>query len=136
MSENQKLDLAQRIAAALGHTDDPRQMFENEPEEGATLLGVVPLHLRHLHNLVNELGQELRDAEDPMLEQQRNKEFHFVRALFFASLETYVPTPEGCEGIMLVNDWKVYTMNPRPRNKLEDMLEGLLGGRVRVFVAG
>lgn len=137
MDQNQqtpKLDLAQRVAEALRRTDEPRHTVENKPEDGAKFLGEVPVHLRHLHNLMHDLHQETCAESDPCVQYLRSKDYSIVHELFFMSLRTHTPPPKGY-AIILVENWKVYTTTPSPLTP-SGLLSALLGGgSVQVFVA-
>lgn len=101
------LDIAQLIAEALARTDEPRMtaVMEFNPETD-TEIGEVPEHLRHLHNLLNELGDELRAAEE--VSMKASKKCDVVRSVFFTALDQQVPSNgDNFNSTVLCNDWKV-----------------------------
>jgi len=106
---NQKLDIAQRIAEAMQRTTEPKLTTNGEinPEQD-TVVGEVPEHLRHLHNLVDEIGDEAIAAERHALELANLHKT--VKSVFFDSLEMHVPTRTDemdFDAVKLCTGWKV-----------------------------
>jgi hypothetical protein len=91
--QTQTLDLAQRIAYALSCTDEPGiPIFEAKEDVETTHLGETPLHLRHLANLLCELGEE------EALAQQK-----FDQAK--AKLDKVTAQADSPEGLVLSVQW-------------------------------
>jgi len=123
MTDNdQKLDIAQRIAEALSRTSEPKMtsVGDFQPNED-TVLGEVPEHLRHLHNLLQEIGDEVRAAEELLREVK--KHHGVIHTIFFAALEQHVPTDrDKFDGTKLCTDWKVVGFRS---NESDDDMDGL-----------
>ena len=102
-----KLDTAQRIAAALARTDEPKMtsILEFNPETDV-IVAEVPMHLRHLHNLVLEMQNEARESEDynPLVQAAIDSTFK----IFCIALEEFVPLDgDDYSGTKLCTGWKV-----------------------------
>lgn len=122
-------DLAQRIAEALSRTGDPRTSSDGTNDQNFKVIGVVPTHLRHLHNLLADLGSEAAAAEAVALKaKMRHSIMHSV---FFDSLATHVPDPEGASGIMILENWDVVAMVED--DERDDPSAGPSGGLDRLF---
>ena len=124
MTDNAKeLDIAQRIVEAMKRTSEPRPTADGQfkPDED-TVIGEVPEHLRHLHNLLDELGNEARAAEQHFREAKNRHEA--LHAIFFDALKHHVPCDgNGFNGIKLCEGWQVvgYKRDKRP-GSFEEML--------------
>jgi len=106
MTDNTKeLDIAQRIAEALSRTTEARSTGGGSMKDGSEIIGSVPVHLRHLHNLLDELGYEAQAAERAF--RDKKKRFDAVHAVFFDSLKTQVPEPENASGVTILENWDV-----------------------------
>jgi hypothetical protein len=108
MTDNTKeLDIAQRIAEALARTSEPTMSADGDfkPDEDI-VIGEVPEHLRHLHNLLVEVGHEGRAAERRFREAKKRHEA--IHSVFFDALEQHVPS-DGDEysAIKICTNWKV-----------------------------
>ena len=125
MTDNSKgLDIAQRIVEAMGRTSEPRMTADGQikPDEITAVIGEVPAHLRHLHNLLVELAEEAYEAE---LHSRRARERHSaVHSIFFDALEQHVPSGDH-DGVKLFPDWQV--VGYRSDDKPEVNLSGLIG---------
>ena len=112
-NEAQKLDLAQRIAAALTRTDEPvPNPSALERRESDIELGVVPFHLQHLHNL-------LVDAE--------RGEHSIIHKLFFRSLDSHIiSTDVDLHKIKLLPDWTVLGVPDDGRSRSGGMPDGMI----------
>lgn len=121
MTDNTKeLDIAQRIVEVLSRTSEPRPTGGGSMKEGSEVIGSVPVHLRHLHNLLDELGDEVVDAA---LEFRSKKgRLMAVRNIFFDALKTHVPEPENASSVQILENWDV-TANFR-----SDDNDGEMGG--------
>jgi hypothetical protein len=128
------LDLAQRIAQAVARSDEARSTsgYAVESGETATELGEVPLHLRHLHNLLSDMAEE-KTAMLRIL-QMIDEKSSLVRNIFFSSLDTHFPQPEGADSIAVTKEWKVLAI-ARPDNNEDvenrsftELMKALLGG--------
>lgn len=132
MTDNTKeLDIAQRIVEAMQRSSEPRPSADGQfkPDED-TLIGVVPEHLRHLHNLLEELENEVRDAERRFRETK--KRHGALHAIFFDALEQHVPSNGGdYDGVKLCTNWQVvgYKRDERGGN-LGDLLGAALMAKV------
>lgn len=118
-----KTDTAQRIAKALARTTEPRSPAEGfTNDEGNEIVGTVPTHLRHLHNLVEELSDEVAAAEAELLKrQQRMKHVH---ALFFDSLKAHVSKSKEANAMSILKNWDVTAFVHTP----DDNGHGMMGG--------
>ena len=134
MTDNTKeLDIAQCIAEALGRTTEPKMSADGDfkPDED-TVIGVVPEHLRHLHNLLDEVSDEVLAVERRFREAQvRRKAVH---SIFFAALEQHVPSDgDNYDGIKLCADWQVVGFkrgsDDRESGGLGELLRMAMGGR-------
>lgn len=119
------LDLAQRIVEYLGRTTKPKDSSDGT-NKGFAVIGTVPEHLRHLHNLLCDLDHEAKEAE---IAFQRAKNRHqIIHGLFFESLETHVPDPEGVDGIMILANWDVVAMVRDEKDGMRSRISALFGG--------
>lgn len=102
-----KPDIAQRIADALQRTVAAQPMPGADPvPEDETVIGEVPEHLRHLHNLLVDLGAEAKEAQRRSLEAQERQ--MLVQALFANALKQHLPRlDEHCDGFRLCEGWQV-----------------------------
>lgn len=112
-TEDLKLDLAQRIAAALTRTDEPvPNPSALERRESDIELGVVPRHLQHLHNL-------LVDAE--------RGDSRMIHGLFFDSLKDHiVEAGVDLHKIKLLPDWTVLGVPDDGRSRSGGMPDGMI----------
>ncbi len=131
------LDIAQRIAEAVNRKTVPTMTSTGKLNPKTdTLIGSVPEHLRHLHNLLAAVGKETRTAEEIFRNSQTRQ--HIVLAVFFEALETHVPYDSSkFSGVKLCEDWKVAAYKRDDLSDLfgegvglEDLL-GILGGAHR-----
>lgn len=123
---NQQMDIAQRVAEAIQRSSEPRETAEGEFDaETCTIIGEVPVHLRHLHNLLDELLDEASDAE--VLFMEAKKRCRAVRYIFFDALEHHVPADKDkYRGISLLEDWQVvgYEGDEDDEHPLAELLRG------------
>lgn len=115
-------DIALRIAEAVARTGEPNPSANGDfdPKED-TLLGEVPAHLRHLHNLLHELGEEV--AEAGYRYRQAKKRHGAVHAIFFDALETHVPSDQdNYDGVKLCVDWQVVGFKHDKRRGADDAI--------------
>ena len=122
MTDNTKeLDIAQRIVEAMQRSSEPRPsaLGQFKPDED-TVIGEVPEHLRHLYNLVDEVGNDAMEAARRY--HEANKRHAAIHAIFFDSLRQHVPS-DGNEydGVKLCEGWQVVGF----KNKKD---EGEMGG--------
>ena len=99
-------DLAARVAAALARTDVPRSTdtgkFDPKKHD---VLGHVPTHLRHLHNLLDTISDEAITLEKAL--ERKKVDLETVRDLFFSSLLTAAPPSDDHTEIMVCDGWLV-----------------------------
>jgi hypothetical protein len=106
MSDTVKLDLAQRIAEALSRTSEPRATGgELELEESQQVIGKVPVHLRHLHNLLFSMREEVAEASEDL--SKKEEELDAASFLFFFALREHFSKPENSLPIFVCNNWDV-----------------------------
>tara|TARA_B100000745_G_C20008678_1_gene342639 strand:- start:182 stop:511 length:330 start_codon:yes stop_codon:yes gene_type:complete len=106
MTDNTKeLDIAQRIAEHLARTSEPKASASGSKKKGGEVIGSVPVHLRHLHNLLDELGDEVVAAEREFL--TKKERMMMVRSIFFDALMTQVPESKNCSGVTVLENWDV-----------------------------
>lgn len=123
----QKLDLAQRIAEAVNRTTEPLPTTKGMTfTEGQQIVGAVPTHLRHLHNLMVEQAKAVG-----VVEAQLNAmmcEMDTLHTVFFSSVEEHITKPEGATGLTVLDTWDVAAnfRNEEDGNPL-NMLAALLG---------
>lgn len=104
-SNTKELDIAQRVAEYLARTSEPKATASGSKKEGGEVIGSVPTHLRHLHNLLHELNNEVVATEREL--RTKKKRMMLVHNIFFDSLETQVPEPENCITVSLLKNWDV-----------------------------
>ena len=128
-----KLDLAQRIIEAINRTTDPLPTAVDiapAPKEGQQVIGVVPFHLRHLHNLLVEQAKAVHAAQAELDTMRAEKDV--LRKLFFLSLDTHVTQLEDANGMSVLGNWDVIADLP---SEDEDnplmMIASLLGGSLK-----
>lgn len=125
----QKPDIAQRIAEALARTTKPTMSANDDfkSDEG-TVIGEVPEHLRHLHNLLEEVGNEACDAEHRFHEAKKRHDA--IRSIFFDALKQHVPIDgDEYDGIKLCTDWQVVGFKHDEMGGLGEMLaREVMGG--------
>jgi len=129
---NQKLDIAQRIAEALTRTSEPTMSAcgDFKPDED-TVIGEVPEHLRHLHNLLDEVGDEARAAERSFREAKKRHDA--IHSIFFDALEQHVPSDgDKYYGIKLCASWQVVGY----KRDDDDSEMGGLGGLLAMAAMG
>jgi hypothetical protein len=130
MTDNTKeLDIAQRIAEYLARTSEPKASANGSKKENGEVIGSVPVHLRHLHNLFVELGDEAAAAEREF--HTKKERMMMVRSIFFDALKTQVPGPENCSGFTLLENWDVvanYGSDDEMGGALGELLAAM-GGR-------
>ncbi len=100
------LDIAQRIAEALARTGEPAAtatLGTFDPAQD-TVIGTVPVHLQHLHNLLDEITKEVIAAEQRSNEAKQRRDA--LRAIFFDALATRVPSTEY-DGVKICKGWQV-----------------------------
>ena len=140
-SKEGKLDLVQRIAEAVGRKDEPEQLSALPVCEDDTVLGVVPIHLRHLHNLLSELTTEFVEeagavATLALLFGELPPSVEAVRSVFFAAMNEIFPQGEKeFASMRICNDWQVVG-TPKSEDD-EDPLAELfrtIGGGVKISV--
>jgi len=122
MTDNnpKELDIAQRIAEVLSRTSEPRPTGGGSMKDGSKVIGSVPVHLRHLHNLLEELGDEAQAAK--LAYHAKKERFDAVRTVFFDALKTQVPEPEKASGVSILENWDVVA------NFRSDDEDGEMGG--------
>jgi hypothetical protein len=109
MDMRTKYDIAERIAEAVARTTEPLQLRDERPvSEDETVLGNVPQHLRHLHNLIYELKDEAHEVEKKL--HEANKCFHAVREVFFTALAEHIPS-DDFDRVNICKDWQVTGWN-------------------------
>lgn len=101
----EQVDLAQRVAAVLTSTSVPRQTAKASQEVGAVVIGTVPLHLRHLHNLMYDLYEEI-NRSDVKTYLSRKRSADLVNRLFYTSLQFYYPVL-FTEETTILTDWRI-----------------------------
>ena len=116
-----KLDIAQRIAEYLSRTSEPKVSVDGSQKDASEVIGSVPLHLRHLHNLLDELNGEAAEAAREF--RSKRERMMMVRSIFFDALKTQVPEPENCSGVTLLKNWDVVA-NYRSGDE-DEMSDGL-----------
>ena len=128
-----KLDLAQRIMEALNRTSEPVPSADEiaaAPTKGQQVVGVVPIHLRHLHNLLLEQATMVQAAEAKLESLVAEKDV--LRALFFRSVDTHVTQLEGACGLSVLKNWEVVADFPeKDADNPLMMLASLLGGSLK-----
>jgi len=104
---NQKPDIAQRIAEAIARTTKPRMSALSDfKSDEDTVIGEVPEHLQHLHNLLEEVDEEVAVVERRLRQAQTQREV--IHTTFFAALELHVPSHGGdYDSIKLCKGWQV-----------------------------
>ncbi len=106
MPENSKeLDIAQRIAAAIARTSEPRPTGDASMTNDCKIIGSVPMHLRHLHNLLDEVGNEAAAAE--LAFRIKQERFASIHTIFFDALRTHVSEPEMASSVCIHENWDV-----------------------------
>lgn len=73
--------------------------------DGSEVIGSVPVHLRHLHNLLIDLLDEIDEVERAF--RSRTQRLEAVRSIFFDALKTYVPESENAKGVQILENWDV-----------------------------
>lgn len=119
-------DLAQRIVEYMSRTTHPKASSDGTNDKGFEVIGTVPEHLRHLHNLLFDLSNETIRAETALLKAK--KRHSVMRDLFFYSLETHVPDPEDADGVMILANWDVVAMVRDEKGEMRGRLDALLSG--------
>lgn len=123
------VDLVQRIAECVNLTAEPRPSSDGTNPEGFTVVGSVPLHLRHLHNLLDDLRAEAYRLGNAYM--GRMDDVKTVRSLFFASLKTHVPDPDDADAIKILENWDIVAvqetdaekeMDPCPSGRLLELM--------------
>jgi len=105
MTDKTNLDIALRIAHALSLTSEPQPPTSGSVKGEGKIIGSVPVHLRHLHNLLNDLVEEVQAAELNL--RAKVKILDAVRTVFFDALKTQVPAPENASDVRILENWDV-----------------------------
>lgn len=121
-----KIDLVQRIVEYVGRTTEPKASSNGTNDKGFEVIGTVPEHLRHLHNLLSDLSDEASEAEVAFLKAKRRMDA--VRDIFFDSLTAHVPNPEDADGVMILENWDVVATIQDEEDKMHSHLGVLFGG--------
>jgi len=107
------LDIAQQIAVAVRKTSaptkDPVGMIEFDPENDF-LIGEVPHHLRHLHNLMSDLGDKNHETIKDVFKTA--KRAPMMHSLFYDALEQHFSVNyEKYNSIKICSGWRVAGYN-------------------------
>lgn len=101
-------DLAQIIAEAVQKESEPKMTNVDffDPKKD-TVIGEVPLHLRHLYNLLIEFKYELFDTYNKFIVADRRH--RVVSEVFLDALEHHLPTISDGEydAIKVCNNWTI-----------------------------
>lgn len=138
-------DLAQQIADAVNRTGNPKDsaigMPESDDSENHVHVGEVPMHLRHLHNLLADLFGEVEKLE--MAKMEALKRAKLAKQVFFTSLEEHTSIPEGLpvSNIAIGPNWRVvaetYDPDSPDENPMLAMLkEAFEGGEFGIIEVG
>ena len=73
--------------------------------EGGVVIGEVPMHLRHLHNLLGVLAIETVAAERRSQESQQRLEA--VRTIFLDALRAHAPCGDQFDRARVCEGWQV-----------------------------
>jgi hypothetical protein len=101
-------DIAQRFVAAISSSTPPA------PLDGVTFdpnkheyLGVeLPTHLKHAHNLLGDLGNELKELMSAT--ELKCAEIKAARNLFFTAVQAHVPNFNDLSGLHIGSDGQIY----------------------------
>ena len=129
LNEKQILDLVQRIAESLTRTSEPLPNKDGPETSDGEIIGTVPTHLRHLHNLLAQVRREMEDAERAY--QIATRQFRMVHEAFFVALEDQVPVPDNASGVTILRNWDVAAnLDESKPSWFNDFLERYAAGRV------
>ncbi len=98
------LDLAQLIAKAVTREGEPKEhdFAEIKPEDPEPL-GVVPMHLRHLYDAVEEMYEEVLATDDSSLYDAYKLMVYVLTKSLYQNLEKAA----GYGSLRLCKDWVV-----------------------------
>lgn len=129
MTRKKEVDIAQRIARALRRKSEPKPSAGcSKKSRDSEVIGSVPEHLRHLHNLLAELQAEMIEAECAF-DVSKNR-LKAVREIFFDSIKTQVPQARSCDGVSISDNWDVVAHHGCPDDDDDEM-----GGGLEVLMA-
>ncbi len=106
-----ELDIAEQITKAISDTSEPVQKSwaEFNPNEDIPI-GKVPKHLRHLHNLFNDLKQETRNSKNQHIEMKRCR--RAVHTILFESIKYHTAhTFVLGQSIKICSEWRIVVYN-------------------------
>jgi hypothetical protein len=122
------VSVAARIAEYMARTDEPRSTTRGKkasPDDN--ILGEVPMSLRHLCNLHEDLQKEEAAAERSYLAAREATST--VHKMLFDAIQTEVCDFEGFDEVGITADWKVIGLESDFPKGLGDLLGMLLGGK-------
>lgn len=118
------LDILQRLATALARTDEP--LMRDGPDlpflPGMEPVGEVPKHLRHAHNLLDELSNEADELTRALAKKQG--EMKHIRDLFFSALGSHITEPKNTEHLAIHKDWSVTAKVRQEGSEDSDLFAG------------
>jgi hypothetical protein len=112
-----QLDIAQRIAEAIRCTSDSRQTATGQMRDDGEVIGSVPTHLQHLHNLLSDLAEEAAEAA-AVLASKRER-LLAVWAILFDALKDQMPEIQKTSSMLILENWNVVAV-PEPEDLRND----------------
>lgn len=99
------VDIVQRILEALQESDEPFSTASGQAGDGSVVVGSLPKHLRHFHNLLSCVAAEAAEAEAAY---ERKKDiFDAVRAVFFHAVKETFPEAGKAQNLTILTNWDV-----------------------------
>ena len=132
--KTKELDIAQRIAQAVANNGEPAMTAIGgvfDPDEDV-ILGEVPMHLRHVHNLLNEAADQAKEAETHFRDARENLDA--VRSVFFNSVRQHVPNdPDKYSATKICENWQVVGVKRGENDEMDGLgavlMAAMAGGR-------
>lgn len=123
ISGARKDDLSMRIVEAMTRITEPGENYCRQMRKGDKVIGVVPLHLRHFYNLINEFHSEVSETislhADKEFADDMNDILGSLFNIFSISLDKYLSLSDEQIRPEITDTWEV-VVNPTSAEPEED----------------
>lgn len=133
MSDKKK-DLFQRIAEAVSSTNvpvSPRMISLIQIKPSDIVIGVVPVHLRHVCLLIDEIMDEIRHSKNERDFFDLRRAISLINTVFFISLKTHIPELYNHFSFKVCTDWKIVAVS---ESEAKTLIADVIGLDLSEFV--